>query len=320
MRGRGRPGSSRGTSAGSSRITWRSASDPAATRPTTARFAGTRRCCGSAPRGSPGWCRCSRSTHNLHAYDELHLEWSRFAMPAAADTRDVLGELYPALHGWLRSGERVLLHQEELGDCVMGVVAGYLLWSEILPDGPRAITAMEQLLRRQMGTVGRMIVSVVEEVPSLESFALSCRPSARRARSTREQGTDPGGIVRNQQPEGRSGSAEADAIVGPRPHREGHPDEAEEQRWSQHRRARRPATPEERKRRRHGEPRNGRGRAHQGGPGRGPGRHLVDDATGSSCEGSGCSGATAPSTASRTRRSPSRSISRSRPTWPRRPR
>ena len=75
------------------------------------------------------------------------------------------------MHGWLRSGERILLHQEELGDCVMGVVAGYLLWSEILPDGPRAITAMEQLLRRQMGTVGRMIVSVVEEVPSLGSLA-----------------------------------------------------------------------------------------------------------------------------------------------------
>ncbi|MGD0873467.1 MAG: hypothetical protein ABSA14_00585 [Acidimicrobiales bacterium] len=111
------------------------------------------------------------STHNLHAYDELHLEWSRFAMPAASDTRDVLAELYPALHGWLRNNERVLLHQEELGDCVMGVVAGYLLWSEILPDGPRAITAMEQLLRRQMGTAGRMIVSVVEEVPSLESLA-----------------------------------------------------------------------------------------------------------------------------------------------------
>ncbi len=110
------------------------------------------------------------STHNLHAYNELHLEWSRFPIPAASDTHEVLSELYPALHSWLRSGERVLLHQEELGDCVMGVVAGYLLWSEILPDGPRAITAMEQLLRRQMGTVGRMIVSVVEEVPSLGSF------------------------------------------------------------------------------------------------------------------------------------------------------
>jgi hypothetical protein len=49
----------------------------------------------------------------------------------------------------------------------MGVASGYLLWSGLLPDGPRAITAMEQLLRRQMGTVGRMIVAAAEEVPPL---------------------------------------------------------------------------------------------------------------------------------------------------------
>ena len=131
------------------------------------------------------------STHNLHAYDELHLEWSRFPIPVASDTREVLSELYPALHGWLRSGERILLHQEELGDCVMGVAAGYLLWSEILPDGPRAITAMEQLLRRQMGTVGRMIVSVVEEVPPSQAH-LSGRSGAdenpRRANRHRRGG------------------------------------------------------------------------------------------------------------------------------------
>lgn len=106
------------------------------------------------------------STHNLHAYEELGLEWSRFPLPAASETPLVLAALYPAMRAWLRNGERLLLHQEELGDCVMGVVAGYLLWSEILPDGPRAITAMEQLLRRQMGTVGRMIVAAVDEVPS----------------------------------------------------------------------------------------------------------------------------------------------------------
>jgi hypothetical protein len=110
------------------------------------------------------------STHNLHAYEELGLEWSRFPMPAVSETRNVLAELYPSLHGWLRNGERVLLHQEELGDSVMGVVAGYLLWSEILSDGPRAITAMEQLLRRQMGTVGRMIVAAVDELPPVGSF------------------------------------------------------------------------------------------------------------------------------------------------------
>jgi len=111
------------------------------------------------------------STHNLHAYEELGLEWSRFPMPAASETPNVLAALYPSMHRWLRNGERLLLHQEELGDCVMGVVAGYLLWSEILPDGPRAITAMEQLLRRQMGTVGRMIVAAVDEVPPVESTA-----------------------------------------------------------------------------------------------------------------------------------------------------
>jgi hypothetical protein len=118
------------------------------------------------------------STHNLHAYEELGLEWSRFPMPVPSETPIVLAKLYPAMHGWLRGGERLLLHQEELGDCVMGVAAGYLLWSEILPDGPRAITAMEQLLRRQMGTVGRMIVAAVDEVPPVRSLAWNGAPVA----------------------------------------------------------------------------------------------------------------------------------------------
>jgi hypothetical protein len=118
------------------------------------------------------------STHNLHAYEELGLEWSRFPMPVPSETPTVLAKLYPAMHGWLRGGERLLLHQEELGDCVMGVAAGYLLWSEILPDGPRAITAMEQLLRRQMGTVGRMIVAAVDEVPPVRSLAWNGAPVA----------------------------------------------------------------------------------------------------------------------------------------------
>jgi len=127
------------------------------------------------------------STHNLHAYEELGLEWSRFPLPAPSETHLVLARLYPSMHGWLRAGERLLLHQEELGDCVMGVAAGYLLWSEILPDGPRAITAMEQLLRRQMGTVGRMIVAAVDDVPTLRTLVTRERE--------RSEGTDQGGLT-----------------------------------------------------------------------------------------------------------------------------
>jgi len=114
------------------------------------------------------------STHNLHAYEELGLEWSRFSMSPGVETEQVLGELYPALHSWLRAGDRVLVHQEELGDRVAGVVGGYLCWSALVPDGPRAITATEQLLRRQMGTVGRQMVAVVNELaPPDEPFPLS---------------------------------------------------------------------------------------------------------------------------------------------------
>jgi len=47
-----------------------------------------------------------------------------------------------------------LLHKEELGDCVMGVVAGYLLWSEILLTDRGPSRPWNKLLRRQMGTVG----------------------------------------------------------------------------------------------------------------------------------------------------------------------
>ena len=100
------------------------------------------------------------SNHNLHAYEEMQLPAVQYPLGPAADTRRVLGELYPALEGWLREGGRVLIHGEELNDKVIGVVAGFLCWSRVLPEPPRAISAVEHLVRRQMGTVGRSIVTV----------------------------------------------------------------------------------------------------------------------------------------------------------------
>ena len=105
------------------------------------------------------------STHNLHAYEELHIPSSHFPLPVNADVRAPLSELYPALLGWLRAGERVLVHQEELGERVAGVVAGFLCWSGALPEPPRAISAVEQLLKRQLGSAGRAIVALVPELP-----------------------------------------------------------------------------------------------------------------------------------------------------------
>jgi len=110
------------------------------------------------------------SSHNLHAYSEFNLASSHFPVSPTADTEAeaTLAELYPALHEWLRAGERILMHQDELGDRIMGVVAGYIRWSGILPDGPRAITVIEQILSRQMGSAGRRLVALVDNLPAVE--------------------------------------------------------------------------------------------------------------------------------------------------------
>jgi hypothetical protein len=55
--------------------------------------------------------------------------------------------------------ERVLLHHEEFGDRLVGVLAGYLLYTGLIPDGPPAIMVAERLTGRELGAVGREIVA-----------------------------------------------------------------------------------------------------------------------------------------------------------------
>ena len=104
------------------------------------------------------------SPHNLHAYDELSVQWSHVPFGAHDDPRSVLPDFYKQLQAWLAAGERLLLHQEELGDRLMGVVAGYLRWSKMLPSGPQAIAVVEQILHRQMGPDGRELVAIAGDL------------------------------------------------------------------------------------------------------------------------------------------------------------
>jgi hypothetical protein len=104
------------------------------------------------------------SPHNLTAYDELGLPWSHFPFGAGIDNRAALIELYTALRGFLASGEKVLLHQEELGDRIMGIVAGYLLATGLIDTGPHAVTVTEQIFPRQMGPPGRELVALAADL------------------------------------------------------------------------------------------------------------------------------------------------------------
>ena len=62
--------------------------------------------------------------------------------------------LYPELRDLLAKGEKLLVHQEELGDRICGLVAGYLLWAGLVPYGPQAISVIERLTGRQLGPEG----------------------------------------------------------------------------------------------------------------------------------------------------------------------
>jgi hypothetical protein len=54
------------------------------------------------------------------------------------------------------------VHQEELGDHVQGVVAGYLVHIKTLPSPAHAIAIVEQITQRQMGPAGREIVALAQ--------------------------------------------------------------------------------------------------------------------------------------------------------------
>ena len=109
-------------------------------------------------------CSLLPSPHNLHAYDELGVRWSHLPFGPHDDAKVVLKELYAHLREWQQAGERVLVHQEELGDRLMGAVAGYLLATHLIESGPQAITIMERITGRQMGPTGRELVALAADV------------------------------------------------------------------------------------------------------------------------------------------------------------
>ena len=105
------------------------------------------------------------SPHNLRAYEELGVKWEHFPM-SRADAVTVLADLYPALRVWLSGGERVLVHQEELGDLVQGVMAGYLVYASLVPSPAETISIVERITQRQMGPPGRELVAIAAELAS----------------------------------------------------------------------------------------------------------------------------------------------------------
>jgi len=101
------------------------------------------------------------SPHNLHAYEEAGLAYEHVPLGRHEELAERLHDVYATLGRWLDNpSERVLMHHEEFGDRLLGVVAGFLLSTGLVYEGPHAIVVLEKLTGRQLGSVGREIVAV----------------------------------------------------------------------------------------------------------------------------------------------------------------
>jgi hypothetical protein len=101
------------------------------------------------------------SPHNLHAYDEAGLAYEHVPLGRRDEMPARLGLVYGTIAGWLDDpAERVLVHHEEFSDRLVGVLAGYLLYSGLVSEGTHAVLILERQTGRQLGAVGREIVAV----------------------------------------------------------------------------------------------------------------------------------------------------------------
>jgi hypothetical protein len=95
--------------------------------------------------------------HNLHNYDELGVT-ARHRPFNGDDLESWLRALYREIHELLRAGTKVLVHGEEVGDRIVGVMGGYIRWAGLIEDDTQAITVTERLAGRQLDPFARNVI------------------------------------------------------------------------------------------------------------------------------------------------------------------
>ena len=110
-------------------------------------------------------------TYVDHDKKRIHYKLSMFHKERKylAATNEVLS-LYVDLNKLIAHGERLLMHHEDVGDDIGGTMAGYLVWNGFVDTPHRAVTVIERMINRVIGTHGREIVSAAMELPSPEEL------------------------------------------------------------------------------------------------------------------------------------------------------
>ena len=62
------------------------------------------------------------------------------------------------LNELLKSNVKVIVHGEEVGDRIVGIMGGYIRWAGLVDDDTQAITVTERLAGRQLDPFARNIM------------------------------------------------------------------------------------------------------------------------------------------------------------------
>ena len=100
------------------------------------------------------------SPHNLHAYEEAGLASVHVPLGPHDELVSRLEVVYATIGKLLDDPmEKLFVHHEEFGDRLLGVMGGYLLYAGLVDQGTHAISIIEKLTGRSIGSVGREIVA-----------------------------------------------------------------------------------------------------------------------------------------------------------------
>ncbi len=105
------------------------------------------------------------SRHNLRSYQELRVPYHHVPFAGFGDGPEGLARVMAAIRDHVRAGHKIVVHHERLDETVMGLVAAYLAWMGLVPDGPRAVVVAEKLFEQELPAKAREIFALQDRCP-----------------------------------------------------------------------------------------------------------------------------------------------------------
>ena len=99
-------------------------------------------------------------SHNLHNYEELGMPFRHRPWPLHDQLAQYMEVFFTEIHGAIAAGLKVLVHKEDVGERLCGLMAAYLLWAGLVPTGPQVTAIAERIFQQRLGPHGRELVEI----------------------------------------------------------------------------------------------------------------------------------------------------------------